>query len=114
MFLPGLGTDILSSADRAGSYALEGRLVAKAGRRDDLIAALREGVAGLVPGCLRYEVVADADDPKSVHIKEVWDSIESHRAAQSLPALRKALGRARPLIAKFGEFTEIAGSEVEA
>jgi quinol monooxygenase YgiN len=111
MFLPGLGTDVLSVERHPGTYALEGRLVAKAGRRDDLIAALRDGVAGLLPGCLRYEVEEDPEDAKAVRIIEVWDSVESHRAAQSLPALRKALGRARPLIAKFGDFVEVGSKE---
>ncbi len=36
-------------------------------------------------------------------ITEVWDSEASHKASLALPAVKDAIGRARPLIATFGE-----------
>lgn len=35
---------------------------------------------------------------------EVWDSQASRQASLSLPAVRQAIGRGRPLIAGFGEW----------
>jgi quinol monooxygenase YgiN len=77
-------------------------MIATPGDRDALIAILLEGIAGM-PGCLSYIVAKDSADADAIWITEVWDSAESHQASLSLPAVREAIGRARPLIAGFGE-----------
>ena len=83
-------------------YGLIGKLTATSGQRDALIAILRDGIQGM-PGCLSYIVAKDPADENAIWITEVWDSAESHQASLSLPSVREAIGRARPLIAGFGD-----------
>lgn len=83
-------------------YGLIGKMLAAPGRRDELIAILLDGVAGM-PGCLSYVVARDGADADAVWITEVWDSESSHRASLSLPSVRQAIALGRPLIAGFGD-----------
>lgn len=85
-------------------YGLIGKMTAVAGKRDELISILLEGVAGM-PGCLSYVVAKDPADADAVWITEVWDSQESHKASLSLPAVKQAITRGKPLIAGFSDHT---------
>jgi quinol monooxygenase YgiN len=85
-------------------YGLIGKMTAVEGQRDALIAILLEGVSGM-PGCLSYVVAKDPSDANAIWITEVWDSQESHKASLSLPSVRDAITRGRPLIAGFGDST---------
>jgi quinol monooxygenase YgiN len=82
-------------------FGLIGKLTAAPGRRDDLIAVLLEGVAGM-PGCLSYVVAKDPADADAVWITEVWTSKAHHEAALALPSVRAAMEQGRPMIAGFG------------
>jgi len=44
-------------------------------------------------------VAKDASDANTVWITEVWDEPANHAASLSIPAVRAAISRARPLIA---------------
>lgn len=83
-------------------YGLIGKIIAVAGQRDALMAILLEGVAGM-PGCLSYVVARDPDSAEAIWVTEVWDSADSHATSLSLPSVRRAIARGRPLIASFGE-----------
>ena len=83
-------------------YGLIGKMTATPGQRDALIAILLEGVSGM-PGCLSYVVAKDPADANAIWITEVWDSQESHKASLSLPSVREAITRGKPLIAGFGD-----------
>jgi quinol monooxygenase YgiN len=83
-------------------YGLVGKMIAQPGKRDELIAALLEGSQNM-PGCLSYIVAKDVADENGIWVTEVWDSAASHQASLSLPSVRDAIARARPLIAGFGE-----------
>ena len=83
-------------------YGLIGKMKVVPEKRDELIAILIEGIAGM-PGCLSYVVAKDLTDPDAIWITEVWDSQESHQASLSLPSVQQAIGRGRPLITGFGE-----------
>ncbi|MGH8177171.1 MAG: putative quinol monooxygenase [Steroidobacter sp.] len=83
-------------------YGLIGKFSAAPGQRDALIAILLEGVQQM-PGCLSYIVAKDSVDADAIWITEVWDRKESHAASLSLPAVRQAIARGKPLIASFGE-----------
>ena len=85
-------------------YGLIGKMTAVAGKRDQLIAILVEGVAGM-PGCLSYVVAKDPADADAIWITEVWDSEQSHKASLSLPEVKQAITRGRPLIAGFSNST---------
>ena len=86
-------------------YGLIGKMTTVAGQRDALIAILLEGTSGM-PGCLSYIVACDLADPNAIWITEVWDSKASHDASLSLPGVREAIARGRPLIAGFGDRIE--------
>lgn len=83
-------------------YGLIGKMLAKPGRREDLISILLEGTDAM-PGCLSYIVAADPTDANAIWITEVWDEEASHQASLNLPAVQAAIARARPLIEGFGE-----------
>ena len=91
-------------------YGLIGKLIAVTGERESLIAILIEGVSDM-PGCRSYVVARDAHNPDAIWITEVWESKSSHEASLSLPSVRQAIERGRPLIDGFGERfeTEPAG-----
>jgi quinol monooxygenase YgiN len=98
----------LGTASRAGTQAGEqmfgliGKMIAAPGKRDELIAILTEGTGGM-PGCLSYIVAKDAGDENALWVTEVWDSKASHEASLSLPAVKAAIAKGRPLIAGFGD-----------
>lgn len=83
-------------------YGLIGKMLAKPGQRDVLLAILLDGT-GAMPGCLSYVLAKDPTSPDAIWITETWDSAESHKASLQLPAVQKAIAKARPLIAGFGE-----------
>ena len=83
-------------------YGLIGKMVASPGNRDAL-AAIILGGTGQMPGCLSYVVAKDPRESDALWITEVWDSAESHKASLSLPGVRDAITKARPMIASFGD-----------
>ncbi len=83
-------------------YGLIGKMTTAAGKRDELVAILLEGVAGM-PGCLSYIVAHDPADANAIWITEAWESKASHDASLSLPAVKDAIARGRPLIAGFSD-----------
>lgn len=91
--------------DETPMYGLIGRMKAVPGKRDDLIAVLLEGVSGM-PGCLNYVVAQDPADADAIWITEVWESGSSHKASLSLPSVKEAISRGKPLIATFDQYIE--------
>jgi quinol monooxygenase YgiN len=79
-------------------YGLIGKMTAAPGKRDELIAILNEGV-GSMPGCLLYIIAKDSADESAIWINEVWDNQASHAASLSLPAVKNAIVKAKPIIA---------------
>jgi len=96
-----LGAPPVKSA-RGERYGLIGKMTAVAGQRDALIAILLESIHDM-PGCLSYVVAKDAMDANGIWITEVWDSKATHDASLSLPAVRNAIARGKPLIAGFSD-----------
>lgn len=92
-------------ATDAKLYGLMGKMIAKPGQRDALIAVLLEG-SGSMPGCRSYIVAKDAKDENAIWVNEIWDSKESHAASLRLPAVQAAIAKGRPLIAGFDSYTE--------
>jgi quinol monooxygenase YgiN len=84
-------------------YGLIGRMIAAPGQRDALIAILLESTTAM-PGCLSYVVAKDVKEADTIWISEVWDSKESHTASLTLPEVKAAIAKARPLIAGFGDY----------
>lgn len=90
--------------ERANMYGLIVKVSAVPGKRDALIAILIAGTTQM-PGCLSYIVAKDSLDANVIWITEVWDSEESHAASLSLPGVKDAITRGKPLIAEFGRPT---------
>ena len=84
-------------------YGLIGKMQAASGQRDTLISILLASTSGM-PGCLSYVVAKDPKDADAIWITEVWDSKDSHTASLTLPEVKAAIAKARPLIAGFGEY----------
>jgi quinol monooxygenase YgiN len=84
-------------------YGLIGKMLAAPGQRDTLIAILLESTTNM-PGCLSYIVAKDVKDENTIWISEVWDNKDSHAASLTLPEVKAAIGKARPLIAGFGDY----------
>lgn len=102
-----------ASAGRQGEmrmFGLLGKMTAVAGQRDALIEVLLAGINDM-PGCLSYVVARDTTDANAIWITEVWDSEASHKASLTLPAVREAIAKGRPMIAGFSDQvrTEPAG-----
>lgn len=91
-----------STMNTTSMYGRIGRITAKPGQREALIEILLEGT-GDMPGCLSYVVARDPTDADLIWVTEVWDSRESHEASLSLPSVREAMARGKPLIAELGE-----------
>ena len=81
-------------------YGLIGKMRAATGKRDEVLAILREATIGL-PGCLSYIVARDPADTTAIWITEVWTDAESHKASLTLPEVQAAIARARPLVTGF-------------
>lgn len=85
-------------------YGLIGKMLAAPGQRDTLIGILLESTTAM-PGCLSYIVARDVKDENAIWVSEVWDSKDSHAASLTLPEVKAAIAKARPLIAGFGDYS---------
>ena len=83
-------------------YGLIGKMLTVEGKRDEVLDILLKAT-GRMPGCHSYIVAKDVTDANAIWITEVWDTKESHDASLSLPAVKEAIAKARPLIAGFGD-----------
>lgn len=83
-------------------YGLIGRIKAQPGRRDQLATILLQGTKDM-PGCLSYIVANDPNEPDALWVTEVWESTDLHKASLSLPSVKDAIAKGRPLIAGFDQ-----------
>lgn len=81
-------------------YGLIVKLTVAPGKRDEMIGILTESAAGM-PGCFSYVVAKDAADENAIWVTEVWDSLASHDASLSLPAVKNAVPRGKALVSQF-------------
>ena len=82
-------------------FGLIGKLTARPGQRDALVANLLEAADHLrgVEGCRTWLVQESAADPDAVWITEVWRSRDDHAASLAVPAIRGIITRSMPLLA---------------
>jgi quinol monooxygenase YgiN len=80
-------------------FMLHGRLAAKPGRRDELLAILNESAnEDALPGCRLYVIALDEHDPDGVWATEIWESAAAHTASLEISRVQERIGRAMPLI----------------
>lgn len=91
-------------------YGLIGQMIARPGKRAELVAILGEGT-GAMPGNMVYLIGEDSANPDAIWIVELWETKAAHAASLQLPAVQEAIKKGRPLIAGFGtraEFKPVA------
>ena len=81
-------------------YGLIAKLTAVPGKRDELIAVLKDGTKSM-PGCLSYILAKDFANENVLWVTEIWDSEASHDASLTLPAVKDAITQGKPLVAAF-------------
>jgi quinol monooxygenase YgiN len=85
-------------------YGLIGKMRAKPGKRDALLAILLRSINSM-PGCLSYIIAKDPADADVIWITEAWDKEASHKKSLTLPQVRAAIAEAMPLIQGFDSST---------
>ena len=86
-------------------FMLHGRLCAKPGLRDELLAVLEEADrAEPMPECRLYLIAVEETDSDGVWVTEVWESQQAHAAALQLEMIQERIARAGPLL-------DVAGSK---
>jgi quinol monooxygenase YgiN len=88
-------------------YGLQGKLTAKPGQRDALMALLLGSSRSAMPGCRLYVLSEVPSEPDAIAITEVWDDKAAHDASLQLESVRAAIAAGRPLIAGFGDSLEL-------
>jgi quinol monooxygenase YgiN len=84
-------------------FMLHGRLAAKPGKRDELLAVLTESAQDEpMPGCRLYLVAVDETDPDAVWVTEVWESEDAHTASLQLDRVKEQITRAMPILDREG------------
>jgi quinol monooxygenase YgiN len=80
-------------------FMLHGRLAAKPGKREELLAVLSEGEHDEpMPGCRLYLIAVDETDADGVWITEVWESEDAHTASLQLDRVKEQIARAMPIL----------------
>lgn len=80
-------------------FMLHGRVGAKPGKRDELLAILSEGdQVEPMPGCRLYVVAVDESDADGVWVTEVWESEAAHAASLQLDRVKEQIARAMPIL----------------
>jgi quinol monooxygenase YgiN len=87
-------------------WGMIAKIIVAPGKREEMIGVLR-GSAADMPGCFSYVVAEDSADENVVWVTEVWDSQASHEASLQLPAVRKAIPQAKPIMTGFEKVAEL-------
>ena len=88
-----------------GQWGLLGRMTARPGKRDELVAALQESSRD-VPGKLLYLIQLEQDNADSFWINEIWESKAAYEACLNMPQVGVWSGRLVPLLAGIEHRTE--------
>jgi quinol monooxygenase YgiN len=81
-------------------WGLIAKITLLLGRRDEMVEILKESAAGMA-GCLICVVAKDAIYESTIWVTEVWDSMASHDASLSLPAVKNAIPRGKAIVSDF-------------
>lgn len=95
-----LSSVLAGSQEASGMWGMIAKITVVLGKREELIAILKESAADM-PGCVSYVVAKDVADENLIWVTEMWDSIASHGASLSLPAVKNAMPRAKTIVTNF-------------
>jgi len=93
-------TSVLAVSEEAGVWGMIAKITLLPGKRDDMIEILKESATDM-PGCFSYVVAKDTADENTIWVTEVWDSVASHDASLTLPAVKNAIPRAKAIVSTF-------------
>jgi quinol monooxygenase YgiN len=90
-------------------YAMTGKLIARNGKRDDLIAILKQaaGLIGKLPTCHLYVVCEDLGNDTHVWVFETWSDKQAHDDSLGGEEVRALISQARPLLAAAPDGAEL-------
>jgi quinol monooxygenase YgiN len=90
-------------------YALINKLIAKPGKRDEVIKILLEAGKPFDnnPACMLYLVYKDVKDPHVIWVEDLWTNKDSHTEAMAQPEVRPFVAQAIPLLDGMPEQIEI-------
>jgi quinol monooxygenase YgiN len=95
-----LTSGLACSQEASGMWGMIVKITLVPGKRAEMIAILKESAADM-QGCLSYIVAKDAANENAIWVTEVWDSMASHDASLSLPAVKRAIPRAKVIVSNF-------------
>ena len=95
-----LTTVLVSSQEASDMWGMIAKITLLRGKRDEMIQILKDSAADM-PGCLSYIVAKDAAQENIIWVTEVWDSISSHDASLSLPAVKNAIPLGKAIVSNF-------------
>ncbi|HZU42357.1 MAG TPA: putative quinol monooxygenase [Terriglobales bacterium] len=88
------------SQEASRMWGMIAKITVVPGKRDEMIAILKESASDM-RGCLSYIVAKDAANENTIWVTEVWDSMASHDASLSLPAVKSSMPRAKAIVSNF-------------
>jgi quinol monooxygenase YgiN len=104
------GLTLLSTLSKDNRmYAMNGKLIAQAGKRAELVDILKRAAdaAARLRGCRLYIVHEDVANESYVWIYEMWDDKESHDASLKDERVRALISEAMPLMGGAPEGSEL-------
>lgn len=94
-------TSVLAGSQEARTmWGLIAKITVVQEKREEMIAILKESATDM-RGCLSYVVAKDVADENTIWVTEVWESMASHDASLSLPAVKNAMPRAKAIVTNF-------------
>jgi quinol monooxygenase YgiN len=90
-------------------YGMTGKLIARNGKRGELIAILKQAadLIAVVPECHMYIVNEDASNDTHVWVFEVWNDRQAHDLSLTDERVRSLIAGARPLLAAAPDGAEL-------
>lgn len=87
-------------------YGVNGYLIAKEGKRDELLSYLLEAAAAMeeLAGCLIYSVGIDPEDESRVYVYEVWQDEAAHKQSLTLEVFNRLIEKAKPIMDGMGDY----------
>ncbi|WP_052434527.1 putative quinol monooxygenase [Streptacidiphilus melanogenes] len=99
-------------------FSVYGRMTALPGRRDELMALLRDGfrAGGEDCGLLAYSINAVVDDPDTLWLTQLWTDKAAHDAMTRSEAVAAVSRRVPPLLARqpeglYGHAVHVGGQD---
>lgn len=90
-------------------YAMTGKLIAQNGKRDELVAILKQAaeLVGVFPECQSYIIGEDISNDAHVWVFEIWSNRQAHDSSLGDDRVRSLIAQAKPLLAAAPDGAEL-------